>query len=124
MVEGWSLNLNQNKSDTIVPAKIDMPPKVGVGTVCSFLAFGRSNNFNRFTINITGGIKIKVSTNAITYVRMPNLKSEKLMRLACSKFEWSFIGFGLFQDKRIRKNTTNFYAFLFFRASSFRSLRL
>jgi ATP-dependent DNA helicase RecG len=41
------------------------------------------------------------------------LKSVKF-KLVCSRFRWLFIGFGLFQDKRTRKNTTNFYAILFF----------
>jgi hypothetical protein len=49
-----------------MPAKIEMPPNVGVGTECSFLALGLSKSLKRFTIKITGGIKINVSTNAIT----------------------------------------------------------
>jgi hypothetical protein len=102
-----------------MPAKINTT-KVGVGTECSFLALGRSKSLNRFTIKITGGIKISVSTNAITYVRMPYLKSEKSID-ACNRWKWLFIGFGLFQDKWICKNRTNLWAFLFFLASSFKT---
>jgi hypothetical protein len=58
--------LNQNKSDVIKPANMAIPPNVGVGVVCSFRAFGLSNNLNLFTIKMTGGIKISVSTKAIT----------------------------------------------------------
>src|SRR5687767_9642547 len=78
------VKLNHKKSDTSVPAIIEIPPKVGVGEVCSFLALGRSNSLNLFTIAITGGIKINVNTKAVTKQSKANLKSLKL-RSTCSR---------------------------------------
>jgi hypothetical protein len=56
---------SHRNNDIIRPAKIAIPPKVGIGVECSLREFGTSYNLYFFMMLIIGGIVISVTAKAV-----------------------------------------------------------